>query len=373
MILKQEIQTSSNSEFIQKSKKTKFLENFKKEAFKRGYNEKDEVYLLLYLLIDNNYLYYINNIFKIKYPSITIDDVNDFLENFSNEFNWKNLKGCFHLSLKEIPRCPICNNICKYDDHKQVFYKTCSNRECVISKTKSTNIERYGSVCPMQNEDVKKTAVKNQLEKYGVENISQLDSIKAKKEATFMEHYGYRTGFLVPEIQERIKQTNLEKYGYENPLLNPEIMSRSRMKYYYDNTCFDSSWELAFYIYHKDNNIPIEREPFSYNFSLEGSDKEYHYYPDFKVNDQIIEIKGDMLVDKEGNIKPYPGKIKDLEAAEDYEAINILYKFCEKKTQIIKENNVLLLNGKEIKPYLDYVKNTYEKIIYSNLKLKRRI
>lgn len=58
----------------------------------------------------------------------------------------------------------------------------------------------------------------------------------------------------------------------------------------YDGIYFDSSWELAFYVYCKEHNIDIKRCNVVRNYIY--NDKEYKYYPDFIVNDKIIEIKG---------------------------------------------------------------------------------
>lgn len=58
----------------------------------------------------------------------------------------------------------------------------------------------------------------------------------------------------------------------------------------YDGIYFDSSWELAFYVYCIENNINISRckEVRSYIYN----DKQYKYYPDFQIQNKIIEIKG---------------------------------------------------------------------------------
>lgn len=52
----------------------------------------------------------------------------------------------------------------------------------------------------------------------------------------------------------------------------------------------DSSWELAFLIYHLEHNIPIQRCAEIRKYIYKG--KEFEYHPDFIVNNQIIEIKG---------------------------------------------------------------------------------
>lgn len=52
----------------------------------------------------------------------------------------------------------------------------------------------------------------------------------------------------------------------------------------------DSSWELAFVIYHIDNNIDIKRCTDARTYILNGITKKY--FPDFVVNGTIYEIKG---------------------------------------------------------------------------------
>lgn len=52
----------------------------------------------------------------------------------------------------------------------------------------------------------------------------------------------------------------------------------------------DSTWELAFLIYHLDNNLYIKRCNIKRKYFYEG--KEHTYYPDFITDKGIIEIKG---------------------------------------------------------------------------------
>ena len=69
---------------------------------------------------------------------------------------------------------------------------------------------------------------------------------------------------------------------------------RSR-NYLYNDLIFDSSWELAFYIYHKDNNIDIDRCVKSFPYVV--NNKTHYYFPDFIVDNKLIEIKGPHLID----------------------------------------------------------------------------
>lgn len=58
----------------------------------------------------------------------------------------------------------------------------------------------------------------------------------------------------------------------------------------YQGIFFDSSWEVAYYVYHTEHGVPLERntDMFQYWFA-----KDYHkYLPDFKLNGNYIEVKG---------------------------------------------------------------------------------
>lgn len=61
-------------------------------------------------------------------------------------------------------------------------------------------------------------------------------------------------------------------------------------KGWYKGYFCDSSWELAFLIYHLDHNITIDRCKEIRYYTFNGRTKKYH--PDFVVDGKIIEIKG---------------------------------------------------------------------------------
>ena len=98
-------------------------------------------------------------------------------------------------------------------------------------------------------------------------------------------------------------------------------------KGWYKGIFCDSSWELAFVIYHLDHNIEIKRcEEIRY---YEWENKQRKYIPDFVINNQIYEIKGYKTEQWNAKISSNP-------------EINVLY-----------EN--------EIKPYIKYVVDKYGK------------
>lgn len=102
---------------------------------------------------------------------------------------------------------------------------------------------------------------------------------------------------------------------------------------WYHNIHCDSTWELAFVVYHIENNLYIERCKQYFDFIWEN---EHHkYIPDFITNEGIIEIKG--------------RKSK---------------KSLEKEKQF---PNIKVIDEHTIKPYLEYVKHKYGNNFWINL------
>lgn len=96
---------------------------------------------------------------------------------------------------------------------------------------------------------------------------------------------------------------------------------------YYKGVWCDSSWELAWVIYHLDNNIKFERNKIGFDYIYEG--KVSKYYPDFIMEDGVyVEIKG------------YASP-----------------KWKCKINQFSKD--IVVLYDKDIKPIIDYVINHY--------------
>lgn len=161
----------------------------------------------------------------------------------------------------------------KENNLKKYGVENPQQRPEIKQKTKSTNLSRYGSTCSLQGEGIKDKVKQTLLARYGSENV-------------WSSEYG----------KQQIKKTNLKRYGCENPQQNKEIHTKTMKHYKYDSLYFDSSWELAVYIYCKDHNINIEREPTKFEY-FNDKGKKCYYFPDFKINDIIIEIKGDQFLD----------------------------------------------------------------------------
>lgn len=90
---------------------------------------------------------------------------------------------------------------------------------------------------------------------------------------------------------------------------------------WYKGIYCDSSYELAWVLYHFDHNIQFTRNKEGFEYKID--DTSYKYYPDFIVNDTYIEIKGyhTNTVDIKSNNFPYKLKIlykSDLKEVFDY-------------------------------------------------------
>lgn len=143
----------------------------------------------------------------------------------------------------------------------------------------------------MQTSDFKHQVEKTSLEKYGIATPGQSTNARIKRKITCNKKFG-ADSYLESE------HFNHHKYKFKN----------GHSSYRYDELTFDSSWELAFYIYLKHKKIKFVYHPnivFTYNEN--GIEK--HYHPDFIVNDELIEIKGDMFYDMQYKFHMSPEKI----------------------------------------------------------------
>ena len=138
-----------------------------------------------------------------------------------------------------------------------------------------------------------KTANEKKLVKYG--NKCNYEKVKE----TIKTKYGVENPFQSKEIMNACWTRYKERTGYDIPAHNPEVIKKAKQRYVYDNQNFDSSWELAYYIWLKDHDVDFVFHPnisFSY-YTADG--KEHKYFPDFKVKNEYVEIKGDHLLSEE--------------------------------------------------------------------------
>ena len=160
-----------------------------------------------------------------------------------------------------------------------------------------------------------------------------------------IDKYGVDNVFKSPEIQDLIKLKLLEKYGVDNPTKNKEILRKARKKYTYKNEYFDSTWEIALYIYAIEHDEPIQHEPIQIEYTYKG--KTHIYYPDFMYKGVLIEIKGDQFFDSDGNMfNPYNNDTSEI---------------FEVKRQCAILNGVSFWRKRDVQFAIDYVNSKYGK------------
>lgn len=245
-----------------------------------------------------------------------------------------------------------CEN-CKQIKEKRIYSE---NRKlkvdfiCRECKVKTTSKERFGVENPAQAESVKAKSKQVCLQKYGVDNAAKASEFKEKirnnhagdfetrekYKQTCLKKYGVDNAAKSEIIKEKTAKTNLERYGCKAPAQNPRILKKCFKNIYYDSIYFDSSWEVVYYIWCKNHNIDIKR-----NTELFGLSNGTKCNPDFIVDGQLVEIKGDHLKKQES------------------------YKY---KQEFYKKNNVKVLSYDDLLPIF---KEVYSEMKEKNLPLPK--
>lgn len=212
----------------------------------------------------------------------------------------------------------------------------------LLQKVKKTNLERYGYEVSASNKDIHKKNEQTCLKRYGVTHTSKLPENRQKMKQTNKYLHGSENWC----NSEKAKETCLKRYGVTNPTQCHDIRIKEQKRYLYKGINFDSSWELAFYIWHIDHNIKFEYQP-DIMFQYEYDGKIYTYHPDFMVNGKLYEIKGDQYFnkDKTAMVCPYNHKLD-----KKYNA----------KYRCMLENKINILTSADIKKYLCYIYEKYD-------------
>lgn len=250
-----------------------------------------------------------------------------------------------------------------------------------VKKQENTCIERFGIKNIFCDEEVHKRAIEKSKSKESIEKRNK--SYTNRKEAcqkgvqTKRKLYGEKLEGIISKTFETSKikygdnfrevwnekaiETKLEKYGNKsgntswmytrNPMFDEEtkkkVLEKSLKnggKYFYENINFDSGWELAYYIYLKDNNIDFEYHPkvdFKY---IDKFGKERLYFPDFLINGVFFEIKGEQFFNE--NDEPFSIYDND---------------FWWEKYNFIKQNNIKILRYNNLISIFEYIDSKYGK------------
>jgi len=188
---------------------------------------------------------------------------------------------------EHILKCEICGNeykiLIRHNQFEQGKYKHTCSRSCASKLTAlHSNLES------------KNQKISQQLYK---EKIGKIKKCKwCGKE--YLEHG--KSNFCSEECRLNSKQNKLSNLAkiYKFGGYHPNSIKKHHHGNYKGIHC-DSSWELAYLVYCLEHNIDIKRCTEVRYYTL--NKKKCKYFPDFVVNNQIIEIKG--YFDKGAQIK----------------------------------------------------------------------
>lgn len=171
----------------------------------------------------------------------------------------------------------------------------------------------------------------------------------------------------IKTIVDKCKTTCREHYGCDCIFQHPEFIENNkrrprdhvRSKYEYKFISFDSAPELALFIWCEDHDVDFKFHPdIAFEYIYEG--KSHVYHPDFMINGELIEIKGDHFF-KDSD--PSKELVNPYDHAYDGEA--------KAKWECTKAHNVRFLSSKDYKQYIKYVNETYGRKYIQRFKRKQ--
>ena len=274
---------------------------------------------------------------------------------------------CLKHGLSSPPICQYqeCSNIVKWRGNK--FRNYCCKNHGYLDPKRTARIEdgiekKFGVRHALQSDVLLEKAKKTTFEHYGVENPFQLDyaiensmktlrmnkdNIQEKTRHTNLERLGVEYPMQSKCIQKKSMETCVGKYGVHHYSQTIEFASKRRKKLYHDGKWFDSSWEIKVYDFLQEKRVSFEYAP-SISIPYEYDEKTFYYYPDFRVGDRIVEVKGDQFfrmneeTGKEEMFCPYRKPQWD-DDRYFYECAKY-----EAKHQCMIANGVVILRGSDI-------------------------
>jgi hypothetical protein len=193
-------------------------------------------------------------------------------------------------------KCPECNSVIPYEKKQNVY---CSS-ECAATHTQQIKGHHQWSVVE-----------KKRLSEWGKRCAYRPPKLGLNK---LCEVCG--NSFYVPRASKKIGCSRkctmewIKKTGYmKGKTGGYRPHSGTSKKGWYKGIFCGSSWELAWVIYHLENNIPFTRnhKGFAYTYSK----KIRKYYPDFYLinQDTYIEIKNYLNTEVQAKIDQFPHKL----------------------------------------------------------------
>jgi hypothetical protein len=247
-------------------------------------------------------------------------------------------------------------------------------KEQTTEKRRATCKQNYGVDNVAKSKKVKQIIQETCLERYGypfslmaehvrlrTDETSHSKESYQKRKDTCMKKRGVDHHMKDPKVIKKVFETYKKTTGYDHPMKNPEVKKAmiekygeiGRVKgYWYEDTHFDSSFELAYYIWLKDNDRQFLYHP-PFTFEYIGDDNETHvYHPDFLVEGKFYEIKGTQFFNNKG--EPYNMYTKS---------------FWWEKYRSMKDNGVVILLKEDLKEVFSHIEELYGKKFLHQFKL----
>ena len=244
---------------------------------------------------------------------------------------------------------------------------SCASADPVVQEKKAaTCIQHFGTDSYFKNEKAKQQIQATLIQKYGATHPMASAICRQKYEATNMKKYGTKWHIASKTVKEKSAQKNIAKLGVDNPWKCKAVQDKCRQRYRYDGQTFDSAPEIAFYIWLTDHHISFEYQP-DVKLVYEHAGKKHFYVPDFKVGDQLIELKGDHFFKDGKMINPFR---KSEWTDEQYADSCALY---EAKHQCMLQNDVEVMTSDGYQKYLDYVAGKYGQNYLLQFKLNKQL
>lgn len=334
------------------------------------YQHNQKYFVELLNLVNKHPLSYFNMLNAKKYGKYSYlrDWINNEIPLLSDTY-YKITTKCYWIlhNIITFPKCDTCGAIITrncgirgYSTGESDRIHCQNNGKCAnndLEKLKQFEeycLNKFGSTTPFTSDTFLEKVETTSLKKYGVKRPQQADVVKNKVAETCIRLYGVSCTLKADSVIKKIENTNLDRYGVKAVAQNHEIFLKQHQKYMYKNIHFDSSWELAYYIWLTDNNIDFTYQPnISFDYTTKKDNKKHKYFPDFLINGIFYEIKGDCFF----NDNNEPIKYDKYPWFEKYDSM--------------QQNNVQVLRFADIKHCLKYCDEKFNsKVWYRQFKTK---
>lgn len=256
--------------------------------------------------------------------------------------------------------CPICGKSTRYTRLSTGYKKFCSIK-CSRQSEEVLNNIRKGMKNSEHWQQVLKSEEYRKSLSEGHKNSDYVKNVMKTKEYREKISQALRTS-------SKFKKSRQSKKYRKMLSINASKRAKegkAKTLYKYNDILFASKWELAYYVWLKDNNINFKYQLDSIEYEFEGITK--HYVPDFEVNGVIQEIKGLHFFENNDPskrmINPYRRKIDKPEIVKRRDNL------MEAKHQCMIRNNVEIIT--DCSKYIEYVETKYEKSFFEEHKIKK--